>query len=49
MATAYLVLFVLLGTVVGSFLNVCADRLPAGGSLLQPPSHCPGCQRRLSA
>jgi leader peptidase (prepilin peptidase)/N-methyltransferase len=30
-------------------LNVCADRLPSGGSLLRPPSHCPECQRRLSA
>jgi leader peptidase (prepilin peptidase) / N-methyltransferase len=48
MEIAYLVLFVLLGATVGSFLNVCTDRLPSGGSLLQPPSHCPGCQRRLS-
>jgi leader peptidase (prepilin peptidase) / N-methyltransferase len=48
MTLYYLVLCVLLGVVVGSFLNVCADRLPDGGSLLRPPSHCPGCQRRLS-
>lgn len=39
----------LLGAVVGSFLNVCIDRLPRGGSLLSPPSHCDACRRRLSA
>ena len=41
--------FALLGTVVASFLNVCCDRLPAGESLVYPPSHCPACQRRLGA
>ncbi len=35
-------LFVL-GTVIGSFLNVVIYRLPLGLSLLRPPSHCPGC------
>jgi leader peptidase (prepilin peptidase)/N-methyltransferase len=39
----------LLGALVGSFLNVWADRMPSGQSLIVPPSHCPGCQRRLSA
>jgi len=43
-----IVIFALLGAAIGSFLNVCADRLPAGGSLLWPPSHCDACQRRLS-
>ncbi|MBF8268156.1 MAG: leader peptidase (prepilin peptidase) / N-methyltransferase [Dehalococcoidia bacterium] len=38
----------LFGAVVGSFLNVCADRLPEGQSLLRPPSHCPACGRPLS-
>jgi len=41
--------FALLGLAVGSFLNVCIDRLPRGGSILNPPSHCPTCQRRLAA
>ena len=41
--------FALLGLAVGSFLNVCIDRLPRGGSVLNPPSHCPACQRRLAA
>jgi leader peptidase (prepilin peptidase) / N-methyltransferase len=43
-----IVLFVLLGLVIGSFLNVVIDRLPAGQSLAFPPSHCPACQRRLA-
>jgi leader peptidase (prepilin peptidase)/N-methyltransferase len=34
---------VLVGLAVGSFLNVCIDRLPAGQSLLTPRSHCPAC------
>ncbi len=37
------------GLAVGSFLNVVIDRLPARQSLLVPPSHCPACQRRLTA
>ncbi len=39
----------LLGVAIGSFLNVCIDRLPAGKSLVYPPSYCDSCQRRLSA
>lgn len=38
----------LIGLAFGSFLNVCIDRLPAGDSLLRPPSHCSACQRRLT-
>ena len=40
--------FAALGLVVGSFLNVCIDRLPAGQSIINPPSHCPSCQQRLA-
>ncbi|MBI2846510.1 MAG: prepilin peptidase [Chloroflexi bacterium] len=36
------------GLAVGSFLNVCIDRLPQGWSLISPPSHCDSCQRRLA-
>ncbi len=43
------IIFVLLGMIVASFLNVCADRLTAGQSLVYPPSHCPACSRRLAA
>jgi leader peptidase (prepilin peptidase) / N-methyltransferase len=31
------------GLCIGSFLNVVAYRLPAGASLVAPPSACPGC------
>lgn len=48
MEVLLLVIFTLLGLAVGSFLNVCIDRLPAGRSLVSPPSHCDACQRRLS-
>ena len=41
-------LFTLLGAVVGSFLNVCIDRLPERQSLFSPRSHCPVCQHRLA-
>ena len=41
------VAFALLGLAVGSFLNLCIDRLPHGGSIVGPPSHCDSCGRRL--
>jgi leader peptidase (prepilin peptidase)/N-methyltransferase len=44
----YYVIFVVLGLVIASFLNVCADRLPANKSIIKPPSHCDSCNRRLS-
>jgi leader peptidase (prepilin peptidase)/N-methyltransferase len=34
----------LLGTVVGSFLNVCIWRIPAGKSIIFPASSCPDCK-----
>ncbi len=43
------VIFALLGASVGSFLNVCIDRLPRGKSIVSPPSNCDSCQHRLSA
>jgi len=43
-----LLIFALFGAAVGSFLNVCIDRLPAGRSLLFPPSHCDVCQHPLA-
>jgi leader peptidase (prepilin peptidase)/N-methyltransferase len=48
MEIVFTALFALLGMVVASFLNVCIDRLPVGGSLLFPPSHCGSCRHRLS-
>jgi leader peptidase (prepilin peptidase)/N-methyltransferase len=44
------ILFVfILGASVGSFLNVVAYRVPAGLSLLFPPSRCPQCLNQLKA
>src|SRR5690606_10007678 len=37
----------LLGLVVGSFLNVCVYRLPAGLSVVTPRSRCPACERAI--
>ncbi len=42
------IIFAALGAAVGSFLNVCIDRLPGGRSLVYPASHCDQCQRALS-
>ncbi|ATS19627.1 prepilin peptidase [Parathermosynechococcus lividus PCC 6715] len=39
----------LLGTAVGSFLNVVIYRIPNGRSLLYPPSRCPACLTSLRA
>ena len=38
-----------LGLLVGSFLNVVIARVPAGGSVVHPPSHCPKCNTELTA
>ncbi len=32
---------------MGSFLNVCIDRLPQGQSIINPPSHCSDCNQKL--
>ena len=48
--TAYLMLSLfalILGMLVGSFLNVCICRLPKGESVVSPPSHCPRCDYRI--
>jgi len=42
------VVFILVGLAIGSFLNVCIDRLPSGRSIVTPPSRCDQCQRRLA-
>jgi leader peptidase (prepilin peptidase) / N-methyltransferase len=41
-------LFVLIiGVIVGSFLNVCIYRLPLGKSIAWPSSHCPVCNIQI--
>ncbi|MFQ5925559.1 MAG: prepilin peptidase [Dehalococcoidia bacterium] len=49
MTALEIALFALLGLAVGSFLNLCIDRLPLGRSIISPPSHCDACQQRLKA
>jgi len=44
-----IIIFAILGLAVGSFLNVCIDRLPSNKSIAFPPSHCEACQHKLSA
>lgn len=36
-------LFFIFGLMIGSFLNVCAYRIPRNESIAYPPSHCPSC------
>jgi prepilin signal peptidase PulO-like enzyme (type II secretory pathway) len=43
--TAYLVVVALL---VGSFINLAADRLPKRESIVRPGSHCRSCGRMLN-
>jgi leader peptidase (prepilin peptidase)/N-methyltransferase len=40
-------LIVVLGLVIGSFLNVCIYRIPKEESIAFPPSHCANCNHKL--
>lgn len=42
----YVLLFIL-GSIVGSFLNVCIYRLPRRESIIKPGSHCPKCGHKV--
>lgn len=45
--TIILVGVTMLGGAIGSFLNVVIYRLPAGLSLIRPPSRCPRCEHPI--
>ncbi len=42
------IIAIALGASIGSFINVVVYRLPAGISLIHPPSRCPQCQTKLA-
>jgi leader peptidase (prepilin peptidase)/N-methyltransferase len=48
MTTSLIILFTIVGIAIGSFLNVCIDRLPLRKSPIHVPSHCDSCGHRLS-
>ncbi len=48
MSYELMIIFVfILGTVIGSFLNVCIYRLPKNLSVVRPPSNCPSCKKNI--
>mgnify|MGYP001393404088 CR=1 FL=1 len=47
MQAAIVILAALVGLAVGSFLNVCIDRLPAGVSIITGRSRCDACKRQI--
>jgi leader peptidase (prepilin peptidase) / N-methyltransferase len=48
-ATFYSAVVFIFGLMIGSFLNVVIYRLPADESIVWPGSHCPNCNRSLTA
>lgn len=46
--TLFTVYLALVGAALGSFLNVCIYRWPAGESVIRPRSRCPGCGQAIA-
>ncbi len=47
--TLVLLACAVMGLLIGSFLTVVVDRVPRGGSVVEPPSACGSCGNRLTA
>jgi leader peptidase (prepilin peptidase)/N-methyltransferase len=41
------IISIILGAMIGSFLNVCIYRLPKEESIIWPRSHCPACKKTI--
>lgn len=41
------IIFFILGTIIGSFLNLCICRIPAAESIVYPSSHCTSCKNKI--
>lgn len=48
MEVYYLIVFFILGAIFGSFFNVVGYRMPLNESIINPPSHCPKCNHKLT-
>lgn len=44
----FILLSAVVGLAIGSFLNVVVHRVPAGLSIVAPPSRCPGCEQEIA-